>query len=183
MLLLDHPDPKDHLAHPESPVCPDPLETQESQLKANHFNPENLDLLEMQDLLDLPVHLAHQDGMAHLVLRAPKVLLDLLDHQVPMVSLAHKGLLDLPGLKENVVFVRSTAPSTAEFSSKTERDDRVLTCQRPGELSQFLDCASIFLLICITVGLGISNVPASKDLRPTAHIVSIFLSFLSRPCL
>lgn len=124
MLLQAHQDPVGHQDPPERQALRDLQESPEFQLNQKPLLRESQERRESQDHkdhLDLPAHQDRTGPLAHLARRdlpAP------MEPQEPMETrdpLVHQALLVLRERKESA---RNTAPSTEEFSSRTERDDK-----------------------------------------------------------
>ncbi|KIH47673.1 hypothetical protein ANCDUO_22263 [Ancylostoma duodenale] len=90
--------------------------------------PVSLDPTDNPDAMDNPEALAHLDH------------LDPLDPPDPLEPLETLDSLDNLDLKESVEFVRNIARWTAEYSSKTERDDK--------QIYQQITSGAIYLYVC-----------------------------------
>lgn len=171
---LDRPDRPAHLAtlddqdpleHPETTDSPDPLDR---PARTDHLEPLEATELEatqadqhraLPTALENPALLeraAHQVSLAttvHLVATDSLDQLDRTDHLVPpvpearMERTARPVLPDNRARKENAVSAPSTAPWTAECSSKTERDVKQQLALIASVLASFIDILHVAVIL------------------------------------
>jgi len=117
-------DPRDLPARPERPVHLDHLVMLDPQPRASQpllESPERPEMLDHPDQLDHPESLARTERPDQ---QDPKDHPDPMDHPAPMDSLDLQARPAHPEDRARRAFAPSTAPSTAECSSKTEHGDK-----------------------------------------------------------
>lgn len=171
---MDHPenrDPRDQRDHPESADLLDPTDHQEKMLQMSHLFQEHQESQVTKAHRDHPDHQADRARMEQSVLRDPREKGAQTASPDPMDSQEHQDLRDLPAGLESAVSAPSTAPSTVEFSSRTEHGVEE-EAESDGFRLLTTTTGSIFAAVGVEV-ISIISIATASTPAPTRSIVLI----------